>query len=251
RTDMDNAIVYEDGPPENQQMAREYFLRLAEEIINILTLCGFHPCPADIMASNPKWNQPVSAWKKQFKHWIINPDQESMLMSTIFFDFREIYGEKDLANSLRSHITKLIREKKVFLNFLGKNALLNPPPLGFFRNFVMEKSGDHLDKFDIKLRAMMPLIDAACLLTLSHGLLDTSNTFKRFEKLAEIEPQNGESFREAGQAYEVFLRIRVREGLSAGDSGRYIKPNDLGKLQRQLLKNAFIPIGDIQEIIRV
>lgn len=251
RTDMDNAIVYEDPPEDKQEQTREYFLQLGEEIVNVLTLCGFQPCPADIMASNSKWNQPLSVWKKHFERWILNPDQESLLMSSIFFDFREIDGDKALAHALRLHINNEIRKNKIFLHFLAKNALLNPPPLGFFRNFVMEKSGEHLDKFDIKLRAMMPLIDAARVLALSHGLMETSNTIKRLEILAEKEPHNKDFFREVGQAYEIFLRMRTREGLSAGNSGRYITPKALGKLQRKLLKNAFIPIEDIQEIIRV
>jgi CBS domain-containing protein len=47
------------------------------------------------------------------------------------------------------------------------------------------------------------------------------------------------------------MRIRVTEGLKAGDSGRYIHPDHLGKLQRQLLKNAFVPIDELQKIIAV
>jgi CBS domain-containing protein len=157
----------------------------------------------------------------------------------------------ELAEKMALHIYDLVEEKKIFLNYLAQNALLNPPPLGFFRNFVVEKSGQHRDKFDIKLRAMMPLADAARLLILSYRMVGINNTFKRYEKLAELEPHNRDTFLEAGKAYEIFTRIRVIEGLKSGDSGRFIHPEALGKLQRQLLKNAFIPIDDIQKIIRV
>ncbi|MEX2593554.1 MAG: putative nucleotidyltransferase substrate binding domain-containing protein, partial [Anditalea sp.] len=170
---------------------------------------------------------------------------------SIFFDFRGIYGAKELAKEMVNHIYELVEEKKIFLNFLARNALLNPPPLGFFRNFVVEKSGEHQDKFDIKLRAMMPLVDAARLMVLSHRIVGINNTFKRFEKLAEMEPNDADIFREAGKAYEIFMRIRVIEGLRSGDSGRFIQPQALGKLQRQLLKNAFVPIDELQRIIRV
>jgi CBS domain-containing protein len=39
--------------------------------------------------------------------------------------------------------------------------------------------------------------------------------------------------------------------LGEGNSGRYIRPEKLGKIQRQLLKNAFAPIDELQKIIRV
>jgi CBS domain-containing protein len=137
------------------------------------------------------------------------------------------------------------------LNFLAKNALLNPPPLGFFRNFIVEKSGEHRDKFDIKLRAMMPLADIARLLVLSHRVVGINNTFKRFEKLSELEPNYKDLFLEAGKAYEILMRIRAIEGLHSENSGRYITPESLGKLQRQLLKNTFAPIDELQKILRV
>ncbi|WP_194776695.1 DUF294 nucleotidyltransferase-like domain-containing protein [Pararhodonellum marinum] len=251
RTDLDNALVFEDVPTERLADVKSYFLLLAEEVIEILLACGFHPCPADMMANNPRWCLPLSEWKGQFSSWILSPNQEALMHATIFFDFRAIAGQKDLAEALSFHIYDQINEKKIFLNFFAKNALLNPPPLGFFRDFIVEKTGEHRDKFDIKLRAMMPLADAARLLLLSHRVVGINNTFRRFEKLAELEPQHESLFLEAGKAYEILMRMRALEGFKSQGSGRYIAPGSLGKLQRQLLKNTFAPIDEIQKIIRV
>lgn len=251
RTDMDNAIVYEDPAANDRERIQEYLLKIGNEVVEVLVACGFHPCPAGIMANNPEWCRPISVWKSYFERWILNPDPDSMLNAAIFFDYRPVVGRKELAEDITGHIMGLLEERKIFLNFLAKNAVMNPAPLGFFRNFLVEKSGQHQDKFDIKLRAMMPLIDAARLLALQHKLVGINNTLARFEKLAELEPQHRDIFREAGKAYEIFMRIRVTEGLKAGNSGRYIQPDDLGKLQRQLLKNAFVPIDDLQKIIAV
>lgn len=251
RTDMDNALIYEDLEELDSDRTKEYLLKIGEEVVEIMIACGFQPCPAGIMAKNPEWCQPLSVWKSYFERWILNPDPDSLLKVAVFFDFRSIYGTKELADQLSGHIYEVVAERKLFLNFLAKNALMNPAPLGFFRNFLVEKSGQHQDKFDIKLRAMMPLVDAARLLVLSHGVVGINNTFKRFEKVAELEPQHHDLFREAGKAYEIFMRIRVTEGLSSGNSGRYIQPDNLGKLQRQLLKNAFVPIDEIQKLLSV
>lgn len=251
RTDLDNAIVFEDVPKENVENTQAYMLLIAQEVMETLFTCGFQACPADMMANNPKWCQPLSQWKKYFSDWILSPNQQALLNATIFFDYRPVFGHKKLAEELTEHIYQEIADKSIFLNFLAKNALLNPPPLGFFRNFLVEKSGEQKDKFDIKLRAMMPLADMARLLVLSHRVVGINNTFKRFEKLSELEPNYTDLLLEAGKAYEILMRMRAIEGLKSGNSGRYIHPEDLGKLQRQLLKNTFAPIDELQKIMRI
>lgn len=249
RTDLDNALVFGELPADQMPQAKAYFEKLGQQIVLLLESCGFSPCPQDLMVSNPAWCQPLSVWKNYFTNWIHRPDESSLLHATIFFDYRPVYGERSLAESLTDHVYQVIDKQKSFLNFLAKNALQNPPPLGFFKNFIVEKSGEHQDRFDIKQRAMMPLADAARLLILSHRVMGINNTFQRYMKLAELEPANAEIYREAGSAYEIFLRLRALEGISSGNSGRYISPRSLGKLQRQLLKNAFAPIHQIQELL--
>jgi len=251
RTDQDNAIIYEDVSDDLKDKAVEYFLKIGSEIVEVLIKCGISSCPGDIMASNPKWVQPLSKWKEYFSDWILKPTEEALLHASIFFDFRPIVGSKILAEELTEHIYSEVTKKHFFFNFLAKNAYMNPAPLGFFKGFIMEKSGEHRDQFDIKARAMMPLADLARLLIFSHGTVKINNTFKRFEKLAELEPVNQELFTQAGKAYEILMRMRALEGLQNGNNGRYIDPEKLGKLQKKLLKNTFSPIAELQEIVRV
>ena len=153
RTDLDNAIIYEDVTDDLQDCASSYFLRLGEVVVEVLLACGFDPCPGRIMASNPEWVRPISAWKKYFTDWILQPSPEALMKVSIFFDFRSVIGTKALATELSDHIYQEIGKKQVFLNFLALNAMKNPPPLGFFKDFVVEKSGENRDQFDIKLRA--------------------------------------------------------------------------------------------------
>jgi CBS domain-containing protein len=251
RTDQDNALVYEDVPEALTEKAHTYFLKLGTAMVEVLLACGFASCPGDIMASNPKWVQPISKWKSYFSEWIIRPNEEAILSSTIFFDFRPVAGNLGLGERLSLHIFEEIQKKKIFLNFLAKNALMNPPPLGFFKGFVVEKSGEQKNNFDIKSRAMMPLADLARLLVLSHGVIGVNNTFKRFDRLAELEPNYESLFKQAAKAYEILMRTRALEGLKNQSSGRFIQPESLGKLERQLLKNTFSPITELQNIVKV
>lgn len=109
----------------------------------MLVETGFEKCPSEVMASNPQWCQPVSVWKKYFSRWIQSPEPKALMHSTIFFDFRPVYGEAVLAMELKWDIFEEIATGRGFLEFFAKNALQNPPPLGFFRNFMVEKSRDH------------------------------------------------------------------------------------------------------------
>ncbi|HAH37607.1 MAG TPA: histidine kinase [Algoriphagus sp.] len=251
RTDQDNALIYEDLPASVQVKAANYFHLMGSEIVEVLLACGFASCPGEIMASNPKWVQPLSKWKEYFSEWILSPTQESLMQASIFFDFRKITGSSSLTDELSAHIYEEIQSKKAFLSFMAQNALKNPPPLGFFKDFMVEKSGEHRDQFDIKARAMMPLADLARLLVLSHGITGINNTFKRFEKLGQLEPNYESLFNQAGKAYEILMRMRALEGLQNDNSGRFISPEHMGKLQRQLLKNTFSPLAELQDIVEV
>ncbi len=249
RTDQDNAIVFSDG--EDNEQSQEMLLGLAEDVNENLIECGFVKCPADIMARNPKYCQPVSAWKKYFSEWVSSPDPKSVMKSTIFFDYRLGYGSRKLVSDLNSHLVSIIKKNDIFLNFLAQNSLQNPPPLSFFKNFLVERSGEHKDEFDIKKRGMMPLADAARLLLLDHHVVDIKNTVERFEKLAEIEPNNRSLFEAAADSYEIFMSHRARNGLAKKDSGRFISLSELNKLEKQVLKNAFLSIKEVQDIVKV
>lgn len=251
RTDQDSALVFEDGPAAKMEVAQTYYLKLAQNITAVLHECGFDYCPGDMMASNPAWCLPLSSWKKQFSSWILTPTQQHVLYSNIFFDFRPIWGHFPLAQELTTHIFDTIGKRETFLSFMAKNVLQNAAPLTFFRQFMVERSGEHKDQFDIKGRAMMPLADAARVLILAAELPQVNNTFRRFDKLAELEPQNRALFEQAADAYEILVRYRALQGLKNNTSGRYFKPSELSKMERLNLRNSFKPLRELQDLLTV
>lgn len=250
-TDQDNALVFADVPREQYQRTQNYFLKLAKNVTIKLNTIGFEFCPADMMASNKKWCKSVSEWKAQFNDWITHPHEEKIMLCTIFFDYDLVYGDKHLVDSISDSIFKSIDEYEIFLNFLGLNALKNPPPLSFFRQFLVEDGGEHKDQFDIKARAMMPLVDSARLLTLSNTLKNQNNTILRLQKLTELEPQNSDLYLSCISAFKILLRFRTEQGLKNSDSGRFIDLKSLSKNDKLKLKSCFKPIKDIQELIKI
>ncbi len=251
RSDQDNALVFDDVEISEYQKTKEYFLQLAKGVNEILNECGFDYCPANVMASNSKWCLSLSEWNKQFENWIYSPGNKEVMYSTIFFDFNPIYGDFELSEKMADNIYRTIDNQESFLSFLAKNALENPPPLSFFRDFMFEHNGEHKNEFDIKARAMMPLVDGARVLTLAARIKGINSTIKRFNKLAEIEPENKELFEQLEDAYEIVIRFRAMQGLKHNNLGRYFRPDELNKMQRLMLRNCFRPIKELQTILTV
>ena len=250
-TDQDNAILFEDVPEENLEETRAYFLQLGSQISKELNTVGFEYCPAEMMASNPSWCHSLSEWKHVTSHWINNPGPEEILLSSIFFDYNVTYGSKALADELSHSIFDHANHYPQFLTHLASGAMQNPSPSGFFRDFLVEQDGEHKDFFDLKLRALMPIIDAARVLILSHSIKSINNTAERYEKLAELEPNNRELFLACSYASKALLKFRTRQGLLHNDSGRFIALDQLNKEEKIKLKRTFKTIKEIQSLIEV
>ncbi|MGF1509698.1 MAG: DUF294 nucleotidyltransferase-like domain-containing protein [Myxococcota bacterium] len=252
RTDQDNAILFEDPSDEASVGAvQNFFLDLGHRVVESLVEAGFALCPGKIMANNPKWVQPLAGWKTHFEGWITTPEPMALMHANIFFDFRTVHGPKDLSDQLMRWLLIRTHEERSFFPFFARSAQANPPPFSFFREMVLEKSGEHKDRFDIKARAMMPLCDSARVLTYAERLSGPSNTPERFRALAKRDLGSlSKLCTEAADAYELFMRVRAEEGLRSRTSGRFIQVKSLSKLERQSLRTAFRIVEDIQLALR-
>ena len=139
----------------------------------------------------------------------------------------------------------------MFYKFLGRDAIKSPTPLGFFKQFLVEQNGDQKELFNIKSRALMPLIDAARLLILSKQIKGVNNTYERFEKLAELEPQNKELHESCSYAFKALSKFKTKQGLLRDNSGKFIDLKTLTKEEKLKLRRCFKPIQKIQEILKI
>ncbi|RUT71888.1 CBS domain-containing protein [Flavobacterium cupreum] len=250
-TDQDNAIVYENVSEVFREETKVYFLKFAALVNKGLFEIGYDYCPADMMASSPKWCMSLDEWKNQVHHWITNPGKNEVLLSFIFFDYSVTYGDAEIANELSDAIFENIKANPVFYVHLVSGALQSPSPTGFFRQFLVEQDGANKDNFDIKRRALMPLTDAARVLILSHSVKSISNTAERFEKLADLEPNNRELYLSCSYSFKALLKFRTKQGLLHNDSGQFIALESLSKMEKIKLKRTFKTIKELQELISV
>jgi CBS domain-containing protein len=243
QTDQDHALVYQEGDHQ------DYFLRLAKEVSSLLERLGHPKDPADVSAENPKWCLTLNAWKAQFTKWIETPDPDSILHTTIFLDFRPVYGNRDLANELRQHIFNVQTKAEWFTTLLARDALQTPSPLSFFRNLVVERSGEYKDRFDIKLRVLLPLVDCARVMAIDQKI-DAVHTPTRYMLLAQRMPNRATLMESAAEATNFIIRLKAESGFSNNDGGRYIEPKHLNKLNRQMLRTIFSTLDDLQQMVK-
>ena len=246
RTDFDSALILADHLNDQKELMHTITERVYSEMIAL----GYSNDKAGIQANNPQWILTHSEWKEKFRSWMHEPTEKALLNATIFFDLMPFYGNQDLASDLQNHIYQVCKGNQRFIAFLAQNALKNPPPLGFFKNLLLEKSGEHKNSFDIKARAMMPLADAARLQSLELNSMFPSNTVERFHRLEKLDEVHASRYEDCAVAYEIFMRIRAVEGLKHDHDGRFVDPSHLSPLEKQLLKKAFEPISSIQHLIK-
>ncbi|MEN8141736.1 MAG: putative nucleotidyltransferase substrate binding domain-containing protein [Thermodesulfobacteriota bacterium] len=253
-TDQDNALIYADTDDAKiQQQAEAYFKNFTAEAIEHLVKCGFSRCPGNIMASNPELRKDSSGWRKTFGRWIRTPDIREILNSTIFFDFRGGYGDRDLADELRSFLAETIPSNDLFLYHLANDCLKQRPPLSFFRNFIVEKNGEHRNSLNLKQNGLTPFVDFARVMALKHGIKE-SNTMVRIKLLAEQQAITPEFHTEIKEAYELIMQIRLEHQLEQIELGEepdnFINPGQLSDLEKQSLKEAFEVTRRLQTFLK-
>ncbi len=253
KTDQDNAIIYEDPEtPAEEEEARRYFSAFTLLVRDGLMKCGFPLCPADYMASNPRWCQPLRVWKKYFSGWINEPTAEAVLKSLIFFDFRPIHGEFSLSAELRDALTALLEDQRLFFGYMANTIINNMPPISFFKSFIVEKSGEHKNEFDLKIKGIGPLVDAVRLFALERGVQATS-TIERIDALKDKHTIVKEYAEELEYAFEFIMLLRIHHQFEQINSGRepdnFINPNKLSNLEKKMIKDAFHLISKMQGLI--
>ena len=249
-TDQDSILVFEDVTADKYRDVKDYFLKLGKRTTAILEKVGYEFCINGHMASNMLWCKSLTDWTKQYNNWMNTPGENSNEISSIFFDFEIAFGEQKIEESIENVIYNNVKNNALFFDFLGNDALRKNAPLTFFKKFIVEEEGPNKDKFDIKTRALMPLVDGARLFSLSYNLKGVNNTFMRFKQLAIVDPRNAEIYLNCSEAFLTLSKIRTLEGLKNDNSGQFINLQELSKVDKENLKNALAPMRELEELIK-
>jgi CBS domain-containing protein len=237
-TDQDNGIIFLAPEGMAAEEVRAQLLPIARRINAALDACGFPLCKGDIMASNPQWCLSLDEWKERFSGWIRHGDAPVLRNATIFFDFRSLFGKRELAEELRVWLHATIKENRLFLKHMAVNALINQPPLGLVRDFVVGEA----HTLDLKLNGITPFVDAARIFSLYAGVAETS-TIRRLRASGaqwQIAPATLDAWIDAFLFIQLLrLRIQHEQDQRGVALSNRIDPDSLNDLDRRILKEAF------------
>lgn len=237
-TDQDNGIIFIVPPGATADQVRAEFLPFAKRINAALAACGFPLCSGDVMASNPRWCLSLDEWKATFANWIDHGDPKALLYSSIFFDFRPLFGAENLALELREWLRHAAKRNSRFLHQMAINALRNAPPLGMVRDFVT----DDAHTLDLKLNGITPFVDAARIFSLAYGGQQT-NTADRLRELVGYEflqQRDADAWIESFYFIQLLrLRLHHEQGANGLQLTNKVNPDQLNSLDRRILKESF------------
>lgn len=251
-TDQDNGIVFRAAAGSDIEHARSSLLALASSMNDALHACGFERCKGNIMAGNPQWCLTLDEWKAKFSAWIHSTTPTAMLNSTIFFDFRPIYGDADLAEELRDHLSDELRGNTIFIAMMARNALTVAPPIGTITRFKTDNDL-HKGTIDLKTQGVRLFVDFGRIYALAHSVR-TANTEQRIQAVARIVRRAPTTVEGDIAALRFLQGIRLRrqlESMKDGAGTNRIDPYSLNELDQRMLRESLRQAESLQERLRL
>lgn len=249
----DIALIYADPVKgEEEKRCQVYFTKFCSQLREGLLKIGDFPAEKASMNGSPYTCQALTAWENAFLHWITRSKNEELHKLPGFFDFRPLYGEFVLSETLRDSVKTLIQGKKSFLGSLALMMLKNSPPIRFFNNFVVEKNGAHRDQFDLVSKGLTPLVDMIRFFALEKGVTETS-TLERIQSLKSCHPMVTEWADELEYAFEFIMGLTLNHAFELREKGNefqpFINPDQLNNLEKKTLREAFGLIAKLQLLL--
>jgi len=245
RTDQDNALIFEEGfLPDNIEEITQKFILALDNI-------GFPRCSGNIMVINPQWRKSIDGYKNDIDSWVEGQTHEGFINMAILFDSVAIAGEKNLHTQLREYLIEKMSGYQSVLAHFAKPIEHFESALGLFSQFVTGAK-EHQNEIDIKKGALFALVHGVRALALEHAI-EPTNTILRIKALNNIGFMNKEDASELIEAFEVINTLRLHSQLEKSAKGKkidnYISIVEIGKLERDLLKEAIKSVHSFKKMI--
>jgi CBS domain-containing protein len=247
RTDQDHAIAY-DVEPDHDDEIDPYFAQLAAIVTDGLEDAGIPRCNGDAMAVHPAMRAPIARWVERFGEWMDEAGGKSIVLSSIGYDFRRVAGPLDAEPRLDEAV-RAAAGKAGFVRSMSRRALDLHPPTGFLRELVVERSGEHAGRLDVKRGGLTIVTNLARVYAVQAGVA-AKPTIRRLEAAAAAGVLDPHVAGDLTEAFRFLWGIRLRHQASQVEAGvaadDFVDPGALGPLARSGLKEAFRAITRAQ-----
>jgi CBS domain-containing protein len=248
-SDVDSALVWHANGEEPETAAE--LRAIAARVMDGLAACGFPSDTKGAVASKPLFSRSDAAWRAAARSWLENPTQEkALILVSLIVDGRPVYGIRAGPRVADAFLDA--RANPLLLRLLARFALSYRPPTGFFRGLVVESSGEHRGRLDLKHGGMIPITDLARWAGLAAGVTSASTT-ARLRAAADAGTLEPDDARLLEEAFELIIGLRMAHQVAQLKAGE--RPDDfldlgtLSPLTRASLKDAFRAVARVQRRI--
>ena len=201
--DQDNAIVH-DGKPADDP----WFAELGKRLNLILQKAGVPCCDGGVMAREPKWRKSLEEWRDEVHRWVYSVENQTVMYCDIFFDFQPVWGDRALAEELRTMAIDKAAQSAFFMRYLAQNVAGMDGSIGLFGNFVTKQGRLNAKKF-----GLLPLVSAARMRAI-RAHVPATGTDDRFTALNEVGALHEDDLRDFIEVREVVLRVMLEQQLA-------------------------------------
>jgi CBS domain-containing protein len=184
-------------------------------------------------------------WSRRYRGWIQNPVIEGMARSRAFFDLRPFHGPQALWDAVRTSAAEAV--DRDIVQVLAHDSLASLPPLTFFRDAVVEHTGEQKTVFRLEQTALRPLVDLGRVFGMAAREVIGTSTLERFASARRLLPAREAIFREASETLRIVLWQQGRIGISQGTTGSELPPALLSRHDRHMLRSGFPAIHRLLE----
>jgi CBS domain-containing protein len=246
-SDVDSAIVWF-GAPRDDDIRRRLHA-LGETAVERIAACGVRADEHGATASDLRFVRSLESWQDAVRSWLADPTQEqAVILTSVMSDNRPVWGVH--TGTPVADVLRLAPDHPALLRMLARFALSHRPPTGFFRGLVVESSGEHRGRLDLKHGGVLPIVDLARWAGMAAGVASAS-TVERLRAAAAAGTLSDAHARTLGDAFALITGLRVEhqvQQLRAGeDPDDYVNPAMLSGLTRSYLREAFRAVASIQK----
>ncbi len=246
-SDVDSGIVWFGAP--GDQAVHSRLAAVGKTVVSELEACGVEADEHGATASDPRFVRSLESWQRAVRSWIDDPTQEkAVLLVSVLVDSRPVWGihtGTPVADSFR-----LAPNNPALLRLLARFALSHRPPTGFFRGLVVESTGEHRGRLDLKQGGVVPIVDLARWAGIAAGVTSAS-TLERLRAATAAGTLSESQARTLEDALTLITALRVEHQVAQLRSGvepdDFVDPSRLSGLTRNYLREAFRAVASIQK----
>lgn len=249
-SDIDTGLVWDN--PVGPFNVADRMRTNAEQLIEQMESCGLRRCPDGANANNPLFSRSISEWTAAAGGWMGgDADSGALLLTSMVADSRPVTNAA-LGRQVLDILSTTVQSER-FLGHLMQFTLSVRPPSGFVRDFVVEHSGEHKGRLNLKTGGLRPLTALGRWVAVVTGD-PRGSTPERIRRGAEsglLTQDEAETL--VGAHEEVFTLLMEQEvrAIKAGGSlTHHVDPKALDSLTRRYLRESFRAINEVQNALQ-